>query len=118
MDISPFLRSQEQINTDLSHHKAYAKKLFFDDTKAIIYERLYAQAKNQPKLLDAAAQSFAQLNWYFFTGTDNLSAQQVEEFEQTTGFKALVKYGAVSANYAQTALQDNNMDDNSLTIEY
>lgn len=118
MDISPFLSSQEQINTDLSHHKAYAKKLFFDDTKAIIYERLYAQAKNQPKLLDAAAQSFAQLNWYFFTGTDNLSAQQVEEFEQTTGFKALVKYGAVSANYAQTALQDNNMDDNSLTIEY
>lgn len=117
LDIAPFLTATEKKNHDLAKHKEYAKKLFMNSTKAIMYERLYSELKDEPELMDEAAAAFAAINYHFFAGTDHFTDKQVTDFEKTTGYKALIKYGGMNAGYAKKALQDTNMLDNSLTIK-
>ena len=68
--------------------------------------------------MDEAATAFADVNWHFFTGTDDLSSAEIAKFTSTKGYQALIKYGGMKEGYAQTNLNDTNMNDNKLTIKY
>lgn len=118
LDIRPFLTSKQKQNKDLANYPNYLKKLFYDDTKAIMYERLFYKMKDKQELMDEAATAFADVNWHFFTGTDDLSSAEIAKFTSTKGYQALIKYGGMKEGYAQTNLNDTNMNDNKLTIKY
>lgn len=115
-DIKPYLSASETKNPDLNNYQKYLKQLFMDDTKAIIYDQMFYRFKNEPQKLDQIASAFALVNWYFFTGNDDLSNAEINKLLATPGFKLLLQEKVMTKDEIIHRLQDTNQNDNYFVI--
>ncbi|WP_420805035.1 metallophosphoesterase [Lacticaseibacillus brantae] len=110
LDLSPVLTRQERRNPDLVHHQAYLKRLFEEDAQPMAFAAL-AESKLPEKRLVAATKLFGQLNWQYFTGTNNPSAQALASLQASPDYQALWS-SADLRGYLKTIVVDKNVPDN------
>lgn len=117
-DLRKYLTGKEKKNKDLANYPKYLKDLFINETKALIIDKLYYKYQDDDRKLDLVANAFADVNYYYFTGQDNFTDEEVAQKLKTPGYQLLVENHIMSAQEIKNRLQDDNQNDNHFSISY
>ncbi len=112
-DLTPVL-SAAQKKTPLAHYQRHLKHLFIDDQALPIVWQEAKDAGLQGADLRNAATFLAELNWRFFSGNDSGSPAALQ---QMPGYRAVMG-NAHLRRRAQALLQDKNLPDHQLNLNY
>lgn len=111
-DPTSYLSTAEKNQTDLQNYPNYIQQLFMEDGKRMAYQNLFGQDIYEDEIVDPIADFVGQANLRYFTGNNNLSAQEIAAIKAEPGYALLEKYDQSLLKYVESTLVDPNTPDN------